>query len=134
VTRSVGLVPAATVTHTEPFHLSKAIATLDFVSQGRAGWQPSDVAHPGRGRPVRPLRTAAPAEVLWREAGEAVEVVVRLWDSWEDDAVIRDVSTGRYVDRDKLHYIDSAGELLSVRGPSITPRSPQAHRRWWCGR
>jgi len=125
VTRSIGLVPAATVTHTEPFHLSKAIATLDFVSLGRAGWQPS-VSRTQAEADLFGRRDAAPAEVLWREVGEAVEVVVRLWDSWEDDAVIRDVSTGRYVDRDKLHYIDFTGEFFSVKGPSITPRSPQA--------
>jgi alkanesulfonate monooxygenase SsuD/methylene tetrahydromethanopterin reductase-like flavin-dependent oxidoreductase (luciferase family) len=56
---------------------------------------------------------------------EYVDVVRRLWDSWEDDAVIRDVSTGRYVDTDKLHYIDFAGKYFSVKGPSITPRPPQ---------
>jgi alkanesulfonate monooxygenase SsuD/methylene tetrahydromethanopterin reductase-like flavin-dependent oxidoreductase (luciferase family) len=52
-------------------------------------------------------------------------VVRQLWDSWEDDAVIRDVATGRYVDRDKLHYIDFTGKYFSVKGPSITPRPPQ---------
>jgi alkanesulfonate monooxygenase SsuD/methylene tetrahydromethanopterin reductase-like flavin-dependent oxidoreductase (luciferase family) len=62
---------------------------------------------------------------LFEEAGDAVEVVRRLWDSWEDDAVIRDVASGRYVDRDKLHYIDFVGTHFSVKGPSITPRSPQ---------
>ena len=72
-------------------------------------------------------KAAAPAAELWREAAEAVEVAVRLWDSWEDDAVIRDAATGRYVDREKLHYIDFSGEFFSVKGPSITPRSPQAH-------
>jgi len=123
VTRHIGLVPVATVTHTEPFHISKAIATLDFVSHGRAGWQ------------VRISSTAHEAELFGRrdvagvdlfdEASDAVEVVRRLWDSWEDDAVIRDVATGRFVDRDKLHYIDFAGKYFSVRGPSITPRSPQ---------
>jgi alkanesulfonate monooxygenase SsuD/methylene tetrahydromethanopterin reductase-like flavin-dependent oxidoreductase (luciferase family) len=130
LTRTVGLVPTATVTHTEPFHLSKAIATLDFVSLGRAGWQPEV----SRTRDEADLfgRKAwsdgpAPADPLWRELADAVEVVVRLWDSWEDDAVIRDQATGRYVDRDKLHYVDFAGEFFSVKGPSITPRSPQAH-------
>jgi alkanesulfonate monooxygenase SsuD/methylene tetrahydromethanopterin reductase-like flavin-dependent oxidoreductase (luciferase family) len=123
VTRHIGLVPVATVTHTEPFHISKAIATLDFVSHGRAGWQ------------VRISSTAHEAELFGRrdiagvdlfdEAGDAVEVVRRLWDSWEDDAVIRDVATGRFVDRDKLHYIDFAGKYFSVKGPSITPRPPQ---------
>jgi alkanesulfonate monooxygenase SsuD/methylene tetrahydromethanopterin reductase-like flavin-dependent oxidoreductase (luciferase family) len=123
VTRHIGLIPVATVTHTEPFHVSKAIATLDFVSHGRAGWQ------------VRVSGTQHEAELfgrrdvsgidLFEEASDAVEVVRRLWDSWEDDAVIRDVSTGRYVDRDKLHYIDFTGKYFSVKGPSITPRPPQ---------
>ena len=62
---------------------------------------------------------------LFDEAADYVEVVRRLWDSWEDDAEIRDVATGRFVDRDKLHYIDFEGRWFSVRGPSITPRPPQ---------
>ena len=123
VTTHIGLVPVATVTHTEPFHVSKAIATLDFVSHGRAGWQ------------VRVSGTAHEADLFGRrdvtgvdlfdEAYDAVEVVRRLWDSWEDDAVIRDVATGRFVDREKLHYIDFIGRYFSVKGPSITPRPPQ---------
>lgn len=52
-------------------------------------------------------------------------MVRRLWDSWEDDAEIRDVATGRFIDRDKLHYIDFEGRHFSVKGPSITPRPPQ---------
>ncbi len=62
---------------------------------------------------------------LFAEAADAVEVARRLWDSWEDDAEIRDVPTGRFIDRDKLHHIDFDGPFFSVRGPSITPRSPQ---------
>ncbi|MDT7647675.1 MAG: hypothetical protein QOC75_4675 [Pseudonocardiales bacterium] len=126
VTSTVGLVPTATVTHTEPFHLSKAIATLDFVSLGRAGWQPA-VSRTQAEADLFGRRDAAPAAVLWREVGDAIEVVARLWDSWEDDAVIRDVATGRYLDRAKVHYIDFSGEFFSVKGPSITPRPPQAH-------
>jgi alkanesulfonate monooxygenase SsuD/methylene tetrahydromethanopterin reductase-like flavin-dependent oxidoreductase (luciferase family) len=127
-TRHIGLVPVATVTHTEPFHVSKSIATLDYISHGRAGWQPrvSAMAHEaalfGR-RDIGPADQLA--EELFEEAADAVEVVRRLWDSWEDDAVIRDVSTGRFVDRDKLHYIDFSGRFFSVKGPSITPRPPQ---------
>jgi alkanesulfonate monooxygenase SsuD/methylene tetrahydromethanopterin reductase-like flavin-dependent oxidoreductase (luciferase family) len=59
------------------------------------------------------------------EAADVVEVVRRLWDSWEDGAEIRDAHTGRFVDRDKLHYIDFEGKWFSVRGPSIVPRPPQ---------
>ena len=136
LTSHIGLVPTGTVTHTEPFHLSKAIATLDYVSQGRAGWRPqvsvgaAEVGHTGRRAPWADPRTddAAAQQTLrdlFEEAGDAVEVVRRLWDSWEDDAEIRDVATGRFVDRDKLHYIDFEGRFFSVRGPSITPRPPQ---------
>ncbi|OBK81412.1 LLM class flavin-dependent oxidoreductase [Mycobacterium sp. 1164985.4] len=123
VTRHVGLVPVATVTHTEPFHVSKAIATLDFISHGRAGWQVrvSGTDHEAQLFGRRDVRGAD----LFGEAADAVEVTRRLWDSWEDDAVIRDVTSGRYVDRDKLHYIDFVGEHFSVKGPSITPRPPQ---------
>ncbi|MCW2685768.1 MAG: FMNH2-utilizing oxygenase [Mycobacterium sp.] len=123
-TEHIGLIPVATVTHTEPFHISKAIATLDYVSHGRAGWQArvSSTAHEAAlfGR-----RDHLDPGELFDEAADAVEVVRRLWDSWEDDAVIRDVASGRYVDRDKLHYIDFAGKYFSVKGPSTTPRPPQ---------
>ncbi|MCV7088794.1 LLM class flavin-dependent oxidoreductase [Mycobacterium interjectum] len=123
VTRHIGLIPVATVTHTEPFHVSKSIATLDFVSHGRAGWQPrvSATAHEAALFGRRDV-SGIP---LFEEAVDYVEVVRRLWDSWEDDAIIRDVATGRYVDVDKLHYIDFTGKFFSVKGPSITPRPPQ---------
>ncbi|MGB7867060.1 MAG: LLM class flavin-dependent oxidoreductase [Mycobacterium sp.] len=125
VTRHIGLIPVATVTHTEPFHISKAIATLDYVSHGRAGWQPRVSATPHEAALFGRRNGSQSPDGLFDEAADAVEVVRRLWDSWEDDAVIRDVSTGRYIDRDKLHYIDFHGEHFSVKGPSITPRPPQ---------
>jgi alkanesulfonate monooxygenase SsuD/methylene tetrahydromethanopterin reductase-like flavin-dependent oxidoreductase (luciferase family) len=123
VTDHIGLIPVATVTHTEPFHVSKAIATLDFISHGRAGCQVriSGTEHEAELFGRRDIRGVD----LFDEACDAVEVVRRLWDSWEDDAVIRDVATGRFVDRDKLHYIDFSGKYFSVKGPSITPRPPQ---------
>ena len=138
LTKAVGLVPAAVTTHTEPFHLSTSIATLDYVSEGRAGWRPrvsaarAEAAHFGRREFPRVTAdnlthpaVAAHLRDLFDEAADAVEVVRLLWDSWEDDAVIRDVAAGRFVDREKLHYIDFEGRWFSVRGPSITPRPPQ---------
>ncbi|MBB5874144.1 alkanesulfonate monooxygenase SsuD/methylene tetrahydromethanopterin reductase-like flavin-dependent oxidoreductase (luciferase family) [Allocatelliglobosispora scoriae] len=138
LTSRIGLVPTATVTHTEPFHVSKALATLDYVSTGRAGWRvqvsgrPDEAAHFGRrGIPRVPLHDLADPAVqaliteLFDEAADHVEVVRRLWDSWEDDAEIRDAATGRFIDRDRLHYIDFEGPRFSVKGPSITPRPPQ---------
>jgi alkanesulfonate monooxygenase SsuD/methylene tetrahydromethanopterin reductase-like flavin-dependent oxidoreductase (luciferase family) len=125
-TRHIGLIPVATVTHTEPFHVSKSIATLDYASHGRAGWQArvSVTAHEAALFGRRDA-SGIPLFPLFQEAVEYVDVVRRLWDSWEDDAIIRDVTTGRYVDRDKLHYIDFTGQYFSVKGPSITPRPPQ---------
>jgi alkanesulfonate monooxygenase SsuD/methylene tetrahydromethanopterin reductase-like flavin-dependent oxidoreductase (luciferase family) len=137
-TRHIGFVPTAITTHTEPFHLSKAIATLDYVSGGRAGIRVQvaaravPAAHFGR-REIRPLRADRIADPETRrliadhfdEAADYVEVLRRLWDSWEDDAEIRDAATGRFIDRDKLHYIDFEGRWFSVKGPSITPRPPQ---------
>ena len=138
LTRHIGLIPTVVVTHTEPFHISKAIATLDYVSNGRAGVRvrvsasPAEAAHFGRRSfPPAGLRDRADPEVarlvaaLFDEAADYVEVVRRLWDSWEDDAEIRDVATGRFIDRAKLHYIDFTGAQFSVKGPSITPRPPQ---------
>ncbi|MGC0363074.1 alkanesulfonate monooxygenase SsuD/methylene tetrahydromethanopterin reductase-like flavin-dependent oxidoreductase (luciferase family) [Rhodococcus sp. 27YEA15] len=141
VSKNIGLIPTVTTIHTEPFHVSKAIATLDYTSGGRAGWQvkvsasASESAHFGR-RSIPALTEQERESIhggtlpdfvkeLFDESAEAVEIVRRLWDSWEDDAEIRDVETRRFIDRDKLHYINFEGEYLSVRGPSITPRPPQ---------
>jgi alkanesulfonate monooxygenase SsuD/methylene tetrahydromethanopterin reductase-like flavin-dependent oxidoreductase (luciferase family) len=136
LTHGIGLVPTVVATHTEPFHISKAIATLDYVSTGRAGLRvqitarPNEAAHFGRRTVPRIEAYDAPTAAeavsdLFDEAADHVEVVRRLWDSWEDDAEIRDAATGRFIDRDKLHYIDFEGEHFSVKGPSITPRPPQ---------
>jgi alkanesulfonate monooxygenase SsuD/methylene tetrahydromethanopterin reductase-like flavin-dependent oxidoreductase (luciferase family) len=137
-TKRIGLIPTAIATHTEPFHLSKAIATLDYVSSGRAGIRiqvsaSQDAARLLGRRDVPDLSDAglgSPAaeafvDELFTEAAEYVEVLRRLWDSWEDDAEIRDVASGKFVDRNKLHYIDFHGTKFSVKGPSITPRPPQ---------
>lgn len=124
VTTRIGLIPAATVTHTEPFHVAKAIQTVDHTTLGRAGWEVAVTEGAGPAR-LFGRKDAQDEASLWAEAHEAAEVAARLWDSWEDDAEIRDVDTGRFIDRDKLHYIDFEGEFFSVKGPSITPRSPQ---------
>ena len=125
-TGRIGLVPTVTTTHTEPFHVQAAVATLDWVSRGRAGWCLGVSTTEGEAR-LFGRRHAAPADALWQEAGEVADVAARLWDSWEDDAEIRDVATGRFIDRDKLHHVDFGGSAFSVRGPSIVPRPPQGH-------
>lgn len=130
-TDRIGIIASAIVNFTEPFHVSTAISTLDYVSAGRAGLElvvPSAhdaqrvAEHSGGdiyGLPV------ADRDALFRDADDAARAIRRLWDSWEDDAEIRDVATGRFVDATKLHYVDVKGEYFSVKGPSIVPRPPQ---------
>ena len=136
VTRRIGLIPTVTTTHTEPFHISKAVATLDYTSLGRAGWQPKvsgrwDEARLFGRRDVPAFDDLSDPSVLqaisalFAEAEDVVDVVRRLWDSWEDDAEIRDAATDRFLDAEKVHTVDFDGQWFSVRGPSITPRSPQ---------
>jgi alkanesulfonate monooxygenase SsuD/methylene tetrahydromethanopterin reductase-like flavin-dependent oxidoreductase (luciferase family) len=137
-TTSIGLVPTVTTTHTEPFHVATGLQTLDHASRGRGGWrvQASPLASEAAlfGRRSIPaltldeIRGAAGAALiaeLFGEAADVIEVVRRLWDSWEDDAVIRDVATGRYLDRDRIHNVDFEGEWFVVTGASIVPRPPQ---------
>ncbi|KQR51357.1 hypothetical protein ASF88_19550 [Leifsonia sp. Leaf336] len=136
-TERIGLVPTTSVLETEPFHASTQLATLDYTSEGRAGWKvqatrPGETANFGRRDALsfgpELLSTPEGQERLahvFDEAAEFVTVVRQLWDSWEDDAVIRDVATGRFLDRDKLHHVHFTGSVFSVAGPSITPRPPQ---------
>jgi alkanesulfonate monooxygenase SsuD/methylene tetrahydromethanopterin reductase-like flavin-dependent oxidoreductase (luciferase family) len=123
LTAALGLIPVVQGVYAEPFHLATQLATLDLASAGRAGWllgADPDAAIAGRyGRP------AVTADVARRDAADTVEAARLLWDSWEDDAVVRDTRTWRYVDRDRLHYAEAIGRDWSVKGPSIIPRSPQ---------
>ncbi|MDQ0799357.1 LLM class flavin-dependent oxidoreductase [Arthrobacter sp. SLBN-112] len=129
VTRTMVLVPEVDTVYTEPFHVSTQLASLDYVSGGRAGWIATAAEAPETAAAVG--RSAMTGAALGQEAAASIEVSRRLWDSWEDDAVIRDVATGRYIDVDKLHYADFqtpaefAGAGYSVKGPSIIPRPLQ---------
>ncbi|MEU8222752.1 LLM class flavin-dependent oxidoreductase [Kribbella sp. NPDC048915] len=125
-TQRIGLLPTITVTHTEPFHVQASVATLDHISGGRAGWI-ADVSTSAAAADVIGRREPAPPAETWREARYVVDAARRLWDSWEDDAIIRDAATGRFIDRDKLHYVDFEAPTFSVKGPSIVPRPPQGH-------
>ncbi|MFS8198271.1 LLM class flavin-dependent oxidoreductase [Streptomyces sp. CWNU-52B] len=123
-TTVVGIAPVVPVTYAEPFHVSSQLASLDHISTGRAGWVVGEEDRPEAARVWgRPLVDGAAARA--RESHDGVEVVRALWDSWEDDAVIRSVATSRYLDRDRLHYVDFTGDTFAVKGPAIVPRPPQ---------
>ncbi|WP_327267378.1 LLM class flavin-dependent oxidoreductase [Streptomyces sp. NBC_01218] len=123
LTDRIGLAPTLHVTTTEPFHLATQLASLDHASHGRGAWVvgaangENDAATVGE--PVRP------AAALVRETADVIETARSLWDSWEDDAVIKDRATGRFLDADRVHAVDFEGPAFSVKGPLITPRPPQ---------
>ncbi|WP_243075739.1 LLM class flavin-dependent oxidoreductase [Microbacterium sp. SS28] len=138
LTKRIGLVPTVTTTHPEPFHLATGLQTLDHASHGRAGARivagssPDERANFGRradgpaGLPASGRVEDDPALLAaFREAGEVVEAIRGLADSWEDDAIIRDLETGRFLDRERVHNLDFEGEFFSITGASIVPRSPQ---------
>lgn len=123
-TSRVGLLATAASHYAEPFHTAKAVATLDFISAGRAGVI-IDATQSPEADSHFPELVPLTAEQLIDQAAEFTQVVRELWDSWEDGAEIREISTGRYVDNTKIHHIDHSGDYFTVKGPLITPRPPQ---------
>ncbi|OCJ10412.1 nitrilotriacetate monooxygenase [Rhizobium sp. AC27/96] len=127
---NIGIIGGAPVNFLEPFHLSTAIATLDFVSEGRAGLlaQQYRSARATKAKQAIGALNGFPGidtAALEQDGRDAIEVIQRLWDSWEDGTVIRDKKSHRFLDGSKLHYIDFEGAGFRVLGPSITPRPPQ---------
>jgi FMN-dependent oxidoreductase (nitrilotriacetate monooxygenase family) len=124
VTERIGLVATASTTLEHPFHIARRFASLDHVSKGRAAWNivttQSDAAAQNFGFPELP-----PHADRYRRAEEFIEVVVKLWDSWDDDALTADAATGVYVNFDKVRAINHVGGAFSVRGPLTVPRPPQ---------
>lgn len=129
ITRSIVLVPEVDTVYTEPFHVATQLASLDYVSGGRAGWLVAAATTEAEAAAVGREIVEGPGLAV--EAGASVEVSRRLWDSWEDEAVIRDVESGRYLDVDRIHYAefetgpDFPGAGYSVKGPAIIPRPLQ---------
>ncbi|GEL23650.1 FMNH2-utilizing oxygenase [Pseudonocardia sulfidoxydans NBRC 16205] len=122
-TRSLGLAPTLHVATTEPFHLATQLAALDHATNGRAGWVVGTANDAASAATVGAVPLGDDA--LHRETADVVDVARALWDSWEDDSVVRDVATGRYLDPDKVHHVDFTGARFTVKGPLITPRPPQ---------
>lgn len=122
-TDRIGLAPQLHVTTTEPFHLATQLASLDHHTKGRGAWLV------GAANDEAALRTvgATPLsqEALQQEIRDVIAVARLLWDSWQDDAVIKDVVTGRYLDPGRVHHVDFTGARFTVKGPLITPRPPQ---------
>ncbi|WP_264035480.1 LLM class flavin-dependent oxidoreductase [Mycolicibacterium neworleansense] len=124
VTEHVGLIATATTGYIEPYTLARSFASLDHISGGRAGW--NIVTSAGEDEAANFGVDGIPDHAgRYRRAAEFVNVAMALWDSWEDDALVLDESTGIFADPDRVHRVDHAGEHFTVRGPLNTPRSVQ---------
>lgn len=125
-TRHIGFVATASTTYNAPYTIARKYASLDYISHGRAGWNVVTSWSEDEARNFG-LDHSLPHEERYRRANEFVDVVRALWDSWEDDAFVRNAATGVYVDPDKLHITDHKGEFFSVRGPLNIARPPQGY-------
>ncbi|AWW36107.1 LLM class flavin-dependent oxidoreductase [Streptomyces cadmiisoli] len=123
-TRRIGLIATASTTYTEPYNLARLFASLDHLSGGRAGWNIVTTGAPQAagnfGLDAHPVHAER-----YERAREFVDVVTRLWDSWEDEALVADQKSGLFADTDRIHEINHVGRHLKVRGPLNLPRSPQ---------
>lgn len=124
VTSRVGLVATASTTYSEPYHVARKFASLDHISCGRAGWNVVTSATDMEARNFN-LDAAPDKSDRYDRAAEFVEVVRGLWESWEDDAFIRDQTSGLNYDPAKLHILNHRGEHFRVGGPLNVARTPQ---------
>ncbi|SDV47193.1 LLM class flavin-dependent oxidoreductase [Chitinasiproducens palmae] len=124
VTERIGLVATASTTFDEPYHIARRFASLDHLSNGRAGWNLVTTSNPDAARNFGRDEHLEHDE-RYRRAREFYDVVTGLWDSWADDAFVRDVESGLYFDPEKLHVLAHKGEYLSVRGPLNIARPVQ---------
>ena len=126
VTKQIGLVTTASTTYNEPFNIARKFATLDLISNGRAGWNvvtswsEAEAKNFNRDQQVD-------YDTRYARAAEFVEVVKGLWDSWEEDAFPFDKQSGQFFDEAKMHVLDHKGTFFSVRGPLNVGRLPQVH-------
>jgi FMN-dependent oxidoreductase (nitrilotriacetate monooxygenase family) len=124
VTERLGLIATASTTYNEPYHVARRFASLDHLSGGRAGWNlvtsgnPHEAMNFGRDEHVE-------HDARYARAREFFDVVTGLWDSWADDAFIRDVESGIYFDPEKLHTLNHKGEHFKVKGPLNIARPVQ---------
>jgi FMN-dependent oxidoreductase (nitrilotriacetate monooxygenase family) len=124
VTECLGFVATLSTTYNEPFAIAERFASLDHITGGRAGWNiittANDDAAYNFSRKSHMEKTRR-----YERAKEFVDVCKGLWDSWDDDALIGDAATGRFVDPSRIHPIDHRGEFFAVRAASLLPRPVQ---------
>jgi FMN-dependent oxidoreductase (nitrilotriacetate monooxygenase family) len=124
-TEGLGVFPTASTSDWNPYLLARLLSSMDHVTNGRMGWNmvtggnkdvPANFGHEFMGHDDR-----------YRKANEFAEVMMKLWNSWDDDAVVRDYENNTYIDGSKTHTIDHKGEFFASRGPLAVPPTPQHH-------
>ena len=124
VTTHIGLAATLSTTYSDPYTVARQFSSIDHLSDGRAGW--NIVTSPLEGSAANYSKPEHPQHDLrYRMAGEFVEITKGLWDSWEDDAFIRNKESGVFIDPSKMHRLDHKGEFYSVQGPLNISRSKQ---------
>jgi FMN-dependent oxidoreductase (nitrilotriacetate monooxygenase family) len=124
VTRHLGLIATASTTFEPPYVIARRFASLDHISKGRAGWNLVTTSNPDAALNFG-FEEQMPHDQRYRRAREYFDVVTGLWDSWADDAFIRDAETGVFFEPEKLHVLDHKGEFFRVRGPLNIARPVQ---------
>lgn len=124
LTSHIGLISTCTTTYNEPYNVARRFLTIDHISGGRIGWnlvtsQAEDEAMNFG------LDKHMDHALRYERAAEFCDVVVGLWDSWDDDAFLRDKESGIWFDREKMHILHHKGKYFKVRGPMNVARSPQ---------
>ncbi|NIE88433.1 MULTISPECIES: LLM class flavin-dependent oxidoreductase [unclassified Burkholderia] len=125
-TTRIGLAATASTTYSEPYHLARVFASLDRLSGGRAAWNVVTTSYDRTAANFTRGNHPDHAE-RYEMAGEFVDVVKGLWDSWDEDAVIRDKARGVYFDPAKVHALDHEGRFFRIKGPLNASRPPQGH-------
>jgi FMN-dependent oxidoreductase (nitrilotriacetate monooxygenase family) len=124
VTERLGLIATGSTTFDAPYHVARRFASLDHISNGRAGWNIVTTSNPDAARNFG-LEEHVEHDERYRRAREFYDVVTGLWDSWADDAFIRDVENGVYFDPERLHVLNHKDKYFSVRGPLNVARPVQ---------
>jgi FMN-dependent oxidoreductase (nitrilotriacetate monooxygenase family) len=123
VTKKLGLVGTVSTSYSDPYTIARQFASLDLISGGRAGWNAVTSPLEGSGRNYS--RPHPEHSLRYEIAQEYLDVAKGLWDSWDDDAFVRDREASRFFDRDKLHTLNHKGRFFQVEGPLNIQRSPQ---------
>ncbi|MDM5296929.1 LLM class flavin-dependent oxidoreductase [Bacillus pumilus] len=123
-TSTIGLAATASTTYSEPFHIARQFASLDHLSGGRAAWNVVTSSIEETAKNFGGGEHLAHSK-RYERAEEFVDVVKGLWDSWEEDALVRNQDTGAFFESSKLHELQHQGEFFSVRGPLNVSRTPQ---------